>query len=86
MIDKIWNRIIENEGFEFRQIRGGIFSYRINANSILLDRTNRAISKSEFKKALRYVPLKNTVSVQHLQAPSYIYAILMDPRIRKDDW
>jgi hypothetical protein len=32
------------------------------------------------------VPLENTVPVQHLRGPSYIYAILMDPRIRQDDW
>jgi hypothetical protein len=35
---------------------------------------------------LRYVPLPNTVPVQHLRGPSYIYAILMDSRIRRTDW
>jgi hypothetical protein len=32
------------------------------------------------------VPLSSTVEMNHLQGPSYIYAILMDSRIRRDDW
>jgi hypothetical protein len=31
-------------------------------------------------------PLPNTVPVQNLQGPSYLYAILMDSRIRDGDW
>lgn len=38
------------------------------------------------EKALERVPLKNTVAVQDLLAPSYIYGILMDARIRESDW
>ena len=38
------------------------------------------------EEAAALVPLANTVPVQHLRAPSYIYAILMDPRIRQSDW
>jgi hypothetical protein len=44
------------------------------------------ISRTAIEKALQLVPLPNTRTVQHLSAPSYIYAILMDPRIRGNDW
>lgn len=36
--------------------------------------------------ALTLVTLANTVPVQHLRDPSYLYAILMDERIRGQDW
>lgn len=86
MIDIIWNRIKECEGQAFYQIKGGEFTYNINGNVLELSRTNRSISKNTFKEALKQVPLENTVPLQRLQAPSYLFAILMDSRIKKEDW
>lgn len=86
MIEIVWERIKECEGQVFKQIRGGEFTYKVKGNSIELSRTNRSISKNTFKEALKYVPLENTVPVQHLQAPSYLFAILMDRRVRQNDW
>lgn len=85
-IEILWERIKECEGKVFQQIRGGEFYYKVNGNLVVLSRTNRSVSKTTFSKALKDVPLKNTVPLQNLQAPSYLYAILMDKRIRKDDW
>jgi hypothetical protein len=50
------------------------------------DRTNQSISKKDFQSAYVLVPLSGTMVVQHLRGPSYLYAILMDARIRQDDW
>ena len=86
MIEILWERIKENEGKVFKQIKGGEFTYEVKGNSITLSRTRRSISKNIFVEALKHVPLENTVPLQHLQAPSYLYAILMDSRIRKNDW
>ncbi|MEO2076629.1 MAG: hypothetical protein ABGX20_14765 [Bacillus sp. (in: firmicutes)] len=86
MIDVVWQRIIENEGQVFMQIRGGEFTYKVSGNTIKLSRTNRTVAKSTFVEALKFVPLENTVPLQPLQAPSYLFAILMDNRIRKSDW
>jgi hypothetical protein len=86
LIEIIWKRIKELEGEEFRQIRGGTFTYKVTGNSMELSRTNRNLSKGTFKKAIENVPLENTLPLQSLQAPSYLYAILMDKRIRKNDW
>ena len=85
-LENVWQRICMNERQIFIQIRGAEFSYLVVRNSIRLDRTNRQISKTQFEKALKLVPLKNTVPLQSLQAPSYIYAIIMDKRIRHEDW
>lgn len=85
-IGQLWKRINSQKGETFTQIRGGEFSYSVNGDYISLDRTNQNISKAHFAEALILVPLQNTVPVQHLRGPSYIYAILMDKRIRQSDW
>ncbi|WP_350300237.1 hypothetical protein [Peribacillus frigoritolerans] len=81
MIEEVWQRIVENEGNIFKQIRGKQFVYTVVGTSIKLTTTNQLVAKSEFEKAVPYLPLSNTVPIQHLRAPSYIYAILTDKRI-----
>ena len=51
-----------------------------------LQTTNWSIPKKDIVSALSYCPLDNTAVVQHLNAPSYIYAILMDARICGKLW
>lgn len=84
--DTIWSRIKANEGHSFQQIRGQEFTFEVVGQSISLSSTNQNISYVHLEEASRLLPLKNTVSVQHLRGPSYIYAILMDSRIRQQDW
>ena len=84
-IETLWPRIIKHAGEKFYQIRGGEFTYEIRGNSIIPDRTNIQISKNHIQEAIKYLPLSNTVPVQHLRGPSYIYAILMDKRILEGD-
>ena len=86
MLEVVWERIKEFEGKEFKQIRGGEFYYKVNGNILDLSRTNQTISKGTIKEALLHVPLKNTTPLQKLRAPSYLFAILVDKRIRKNDW
>lgn len=81
MIEQIWTRIIENEGEIFKQIKGKEFTYQIIGNGLKLTTTNQIINKSVFEKAIELLPVKNTVPLQHLRAPSYLYAILTDKRI-----
>jgi hypothetical protein len=80
-IEQVWGRISSHAGETFRQIRGGEFTYDVSGDYVRLHRTNRSIPRKNFEEALRYYPLKNTAPVQHLQGPSYVYAILMDERI-----
>ena len=78
-IELIWKRIVENEGKDFKQKGGKVFTYNlIGKNTIKLNTTNRSISKSEFEKALNFVPLDKTKFVKNLQDNSYIYGLLMD--------
>ncbi len=85
-IDAVWSRIVAHEGETFRQIRGQEFQYTITGFILNPSTTNQNLPKSEFSKALAYVPLENTVPLQKFRGPSYLYAILMDRRIRGSEW
>ena len=84
--DRVWQRIEAHAGETFRQIRGGEFTYEVRSGAVWPDRTKRALPRSNFKQAFELVPLPSTTPLQRLQGPSYLYAILMDQRIRQDDW
>ncbi|OXS78310.1 hypothetical protein [Domibacillus enclensis] len=86
MIEDVWDRIKTYEGQMFKQKKGKEFSYSIKGNILFLKTTNRSITKKVVEQALKLVPLESTVPVQHLQAPSYLYGILMDDRVRGDKW
>jgi hypothetical protein len=58
-IDEVWDRIERASGEPFQQIRGAEFTYEVVGNSLLPDRTNRQLSKSQFEQALELVPLEN---------------------------
>ena len=77
----VWSLIKKYNGEKFYQIRGGEFTYKVKRNYVIPDRTNVQISKTNIDEAVKLLPLQNTVPVQHLRGPSYIYAILMDGRI-----
>lgn len=82
----IWERIQAHAGEEFSMLAGVPFTFSVQASAVKPDRVNRLIPRSDFVRALGLVPLSGTTSVHHLQAPSYLYAILMDQRIRQSDW
>jgi hypothetical protein len=84
--DQVWQRIDAHAGERFEQIRGGEFTYEVRGGSVRPDRTNRALSRSQFEQAYALMPVENTAALQRLQGPSYLYAILMDRRIREHDW
>lgn len=82
MFSNVWNKIVSHEGQVFTQIRGKEFTYRIVGNSIIPSTTNRNIHMNQFEKAYELMPLKNTSTIQNLQGPSYLFAILTDNRIK----
>lgn len=84
--DEVWRRIGEHEGEVFHQMRGREFTYTVRGNYVRPSTVNQAISRSDFEEAFRLTPLEDTTVVRHLRGPSYLYAILMDTRIRGRDW
>jgi hypothetical protein len=84
--EAVWDRIKALQGETFHQVRGGAFTYVVMSGCVVPDRTNRLIPRSNFARAWEMVPLRSTVPLQSFQGPSYIYAILMDPRVRAGEW
>lgn len=85
-IDLVWARITAHQGEVFHQVRSKEFTYRVVGDVLRPETTNRNLPKSDFAKTLKMVPLTGPGEIQHLQGPSYIYAVLMDQRIRSSDW
>jgi hypothetical protein len=85
-IEDIWMRIEAHAGERFHLIRGAVFSYAVLGGSVVPDRTRQQIPKSQFEKALALVPLRGPGEIQGLRGPSFVYAILMDPRISMGAW
>jgi hypothetical protein len=85
-IATVWNRIWTHAGEDFTMVLGEQFTYAVAHNTVTPSRTNQQIAKSDFEKALARVPFKNTTDVQDLRGPSFVYAILMDERIRAGEW
>jgi hypothetical protein len=82
----VWDRIESHAGQEFKTVRGLPFTYTVVHGAVHPSRTNKKIPRADFEKAMACVPLKNTAVIQDLQGPSFIYAILMDERIRAAEW
>lgn len=79
--DDVWRRVVENAGREFHQYRGKVFMYSLQGRAISLSTTNQVIGRNEIKKAWEREPRKVS-DLQDLRGPSYLFAIVTDPRIR----
>ena len=85
-IDTVWHRIVAHECATFTQVRGAQFTYSVSGSSLRPDRTKRILPKSSFEQALRRLPLSGPGAIQDVPGPSYMFAILADPRSRHGDW
>ena len=86
-VETVWARIVAHQGEPFRQIKGQVFTYRVEGNAVVPSTVNVKIQKSQFAKALPHVPFQRVADVpKDVFGPSYVYAILMDERIRDGDW
>ena len=80
----IWLNIIRCAGQEFRTITGLPFTYEVEDNYLNTNRTDYPLSKGEFKKAAAIPNLEGPGQIsQIVRGPSYVYAILTDPRITR---
>lgn len=79
--ENAWEQIRARAGETFVQKRGGTFRYTVEGNYLCPDRTPYKIPRKDFEAALALFPFRSTTVLQDLRGPSYIYAILMDPRI-----
>jgi len=79
----LWDRIEQHQGEVFRQLGGKEFTYRVQGSSVKPSTTNRLIPRTDFDRASRLNAIHTVSEVKRLgvQGPSYVFAILTDPRI-----
>jgi hypothetical protein len=80
--DDVWQRIVTLRGETFRQKRGKPFTYMVSGDSLTPSTTNRQVPRSHFAEAFARLPVDGPGQLQDLQGPSFLFAILTDPRVR----
>lgn len=79
----VWERIRKCEGEIFLTVTRKPFTYRIAGNAVVPEHTGFPLEKSQFQKAYNMGELKNPGQINRkVMGPSYVFAILTDPRIR----
>lgn len=85
--DDVWGRLKSLQGQEFATKTGKPFTYAISGDVFHPSRTTYNVSKADFKKALALVPFDGPGVINRIvRGPAYIWAVLHDRRIRRQDW
>jgi hypothetical protein len=88
--EAVWHRIKAHQGEEFKTVRKYPFTYEVEGAGIWFFRNgrriNRKLSRSQVDKAIARCPLRSTTEISDLMDFPYLYALLMDARIRGQAW
>ncbi len=79
--EAVWRSIAAFQGQTFRLKRGQPFQYVVSGNNVVPTTTNRQLGRSQFARAFQRLPVQGPAELNDLQGPSYLFAILTDPRI-----
>jgi hypothetical protein len=86
-VENVWTRLKSFEGQDFETKTGKPFTYEISGEVFHPSRTEYNVSKAEFRKALAVVPCDGPGVINRtVRGPAYVWAVLHDSRIRKQDW
>ena len=86
-VSEIWERIKAHQNERFVTKTKKAFTYAIEGNAFVTDRPKKyPIHVGQLAKALERVPVDGPNQLHDLRGPSYLWAILHDPRIRMNDW
>ena len=80
--DKIWGNIACCAGQEFRTKTGITFTYTVSGGFVIPDHTQYPLAKKQFQIAADVPNLTGPAQIHHVRGPSYVFAILTDPRIQ----
>lgn len=82
IFNEVWRRITTNEGDTFITKTGKEFSYTITGEGLKTTRTDYRLSKADFEKAYKMMPIDGPGVIRDLvRGSAYIWAILNDKRI-----
>jgi hypothetical protein len=82
--DAVWKRICEAAGTEFVTRNRQRFTYLIDGNYVAPSTSDVRIPVSQFRKAHAMGPVRGPSSLRGVFAPSLVWAILNDERVRND--
>lgn len=77
-----WAKVQQHSGETFTTVTGKEFRYEAHAGGVEMLTTTRVLPRSDFQAAFARMPVAGPGALQDLQGPSYLYAILTDPRVR----
>jgi hypothetical protein len=90
MPDAVWRRVTAHEGEQFQTVRGLPFTFEVEDSGIWFfrdgKRINRKLTRSQFGVAVSRCPLRSTTEIKDLMDYPYLFALLMDERIRAQAW
>jgi hypothetical protein len=88
--EAVWRRIESHQGEEFKTVKKYPFTYEVEGAGIWFFRNgrriNRKLSRGQVEKAIARCPLRSTTEISDLMDFPYLYALLMDARIRGQAW
>lgn len=86
-IDEVWDRLSSLAGETFQTKTGKPFTFSISGEVLRVSRTEYNLSKGNFAKVIEITPFDGPGTINNLvRGPSYVWAILHDVRVRKDEW
>lgn len=82
LTSEVMKRLHDHQGAEFHQVHGKAFTYSIQGQTVKLSSTDQNLAPSQIRQALQRMPVEGPGALQDLRGPSYLFALLMDKRIR----
>jgi hypothetical protein len=86
--EHVWGRILRHQGATFAMARRGTLTYHVDGDLLQTDRKGGRVHISQFRNAMVMMPVSGpkVLNDADIWGPSYVYAIMMDDRIRAGDW
>jgi hypothetical protein len=88
--ESVWQQIRSHQGEKFRTATRLPFTYTVERAGIWFfregRRINRKLTRNQVEQAIARCPLASTTEIKDLIDYPYLFALLMDPRIRRGDW
>lgn len=83
----VWESVAAHAGQRFTTITNLPFTYTVKDGGFFPSRTNYRISRSDFEKAFRLVPISGPGEISRMvRGAAYIWAVLHDRRISDGRW
>jgi hypothetical protein len=88
--ETVWRAIQNHQGEQFYTSRGLPFTFEVQGSGIWFfrdgKRINRKLTRAQAELAISRCPLRSTTEIKDVMDYAYLFALLMDRRIRGQAW